>query len=89
MNEETSEVSKKYFVGCYTQWLKDGIYAVINVSVEIFKYFQMFIIVRAAIFLEGIQAIQFYHKKKNKQINTGILMKLTKNLAKNSLWARN
>ena len=28
LHEETSEIGKKYLVGCYAPWLKDGIYAV-------------------------------------------------------------
>ena len=36
-------------------------------------YIQIFILVKAAFFKEGIQAIQFNHKKTNKQTKTGIL----------------
>ena len=57
----------KYFVGCYAQWLKHVIYTVINVGVEISMYIQMFILVRAAFFLGGIQTIQFHHKKQTKR----------------------
>ena len=28
LHEETSEIGKKYLVGCYASWLKDGIYTV-------------------------------------------------------------
>ena len=35
LHGETSEIGKKYFVGCYSLWLKDGIYAVTNMDVEI------------------------------------------------------
>ena len=35
LHGETSEIGKKYFVGCYETWLKDGIYAVTNIDVEI------------------------------------------------------
>ena len=52
---------------CYAQWLKYGIYVVVNVDVEISMYIQMFILVRVAFFLERIQTIQSNHKK---QINT-------------------
>ena len=34
-HEEKSEIWKKYFVGCYTPWLKDGILTVTNVGIEI------------------------------------------------------
>ena len=41
-------------------------------------YIQMLILVRTAFFLEGIQTMQFHHKKKtNKHSKAGILMKLT------------
>ena len=32
---------KKYFVGCYSSWLKDGIYGVTNVGVEILMHIQI------------------------------------------------
>ena len=87
--KEQLKYEKKYFVQCYAPWLKDGIYAVTNLGIEISVYIQMFILVRVAFFLEGIQTIQFSHKKNNKK--TGILMKPTKNLViiASSLWARN
>ena len=52
----------------------------------------MFIIVRAASFLEGMEGmetIQFHHKKTNKHSKTGILVKLTLDMTKNSLRNRN
>ena len=57
--EETNQWNrKKYFVGCYAPWLKDGIYAATNISVEILLYIQLyiqiFILVKAAFFLKGI-----------------------------------
>ena len=67
LHEETSEIWKKYFVGCYAPQLKDGIYAVTNVSIEISMYIQMFILMRTAFFLEGIQMIQFHKKSKQMQ----------------------
>ena len=67
LHEETSEIRKKYFVGCYAPQLKDGIYAVTNVSIEISMYIQMFILMRTAFFLEGIQMIQFHKKSKQMQ----------------------
>ena len=50
-------IMKNYFVGCYAPWSKDGVYAVTNVVLEISTYIQMFILVRTAFFLEGIQMI--------------------------------
>ena len=61
------ETRKKYFVGCYAPQLKDGIYAVTNVSIEISMYIQMFILMRTAFFSEGIQMIQFHKKSKQMQ----------------------
>ena len=61
--KEQLKYEKKYFVQCYAPWLKDGIYAVTNLAIEISVYIQMFILVRVAFFLEGIQTIQFSHKK--------------------------
>ena len=46
---------KKKFVGCYAPWLKDSIYGVTNISVEILMYIQIFILVKAASFIEGIR----------------------------------
>ena len=55
----------KKIIGYYTPWLKDGIYAATNVSVEISMYIQVFSLVRTAFFLEGIQMIQFHRKRTN------------------------
>ena len=46
---------KKYFFGFYAPWLKDNIFAGTNISVEILLYIQLFILVKAAFFLEGNQ----------------------------------
>ena len=67
---------KKYFVGCYAPWLKDGIFAVTNISVEILMYIQIYIHVKAASFLEGIQRSSLIIKKTNKQSKTSILIKV-------------
>ena len=85
---------KKYFFGCYITWLKAGIYAVTNVAVcPNLMYIQCrskFLFLRKQFFLEGIQAIQFNHKKPNKQSKTGILNNLTKDLViiASSIWPR-
>ena len=55
---------EKYFV--YLEnipWLKDGIYADTNVSIEILMYIQIFILMKAAFFLEGIQQQSLIIKK--------------------------
>ena len=52
--EETSEIGKKHFAGCYEHWQKDGIFAVTNIGVEILIYIQIFILVKAAFFLAEI-----------------------------------
>ena len=51
---------------------------------------QIFILVKAAFFLEGIQRSSLIIKKSDKQIKTGISMKLTKNsvIIAASLWTR-
>ena len=68
---------KKYFVGCYTSWLKDGIYTITNV----------------AVYPNLIQAIQFNHKKttnKAREVFWITMNKLTKDLEiiASSLWIR-
>ena len=54
-HEETSEIGNKYFVGYCTRWQKDCNYAVTNIDVKILIYLQMFILVKADFFLEGVQ----------------------------------
>ena len=61
LHEEISEIKKK-FVGCYAPWLKDDIYAVTNIGVEILIYIQIFILVKAP-FFRGNSTIQLHHKK--------------------------
>ena len=53
-------------------------------------YIQLYILVKAAFSLEGIQRSCLIIKKTNKQSKAGILMKLTKNLViiASSLWTR-
>ena len=63
LHDETSEIGKKYFVGCYGLWLKDGIYAVTNIGVEILMYIQIFILVKAAFSIEGIHQSRLIIKK--------------------------
>ena len=60
--------------------LKDGIYVAANIGVQIIMYVQIFILVKAAFFLQGIQRSSLIIKKHTKQSKTFILMKLTKNL---------
>ena len=71
---------KKQFVGCYAPWLKDVIFAVTNIGAEILMYTQIYVLVKAAFFLEGIQRSSLIIKKKNKKSKTSILTELTKNL---------
>ena len=40
LHEGTSEIGKKYFNGCYQPSLKDGIYGVTNIAIEILMYIQ-------------------------------------------------
>ena len=90
LHGETSEIGNKCFVGCYAPWLKGGIYAVTNIDVEILNVIQIFILAKATFFLEGIQRSSLITKKSDKQIQTGILIKLTKNsvIIATSLWTR-
>ena len=76
-NEGTSETEKKYFVELHAPWLKDDIFAAKNIGLEILMNIQIFILVKVAFFLEGIQRSSSIT---NKQSNPGILMKLTRNL---------
>ena len=46
---------KKYLIGCHALSLKDSIFAVTNIAVEILMYIQIFILMKVAFFLEGIQ----------------------------------
>ena len=67
------------FVGCYTPRLKDDIYALRNIGIEILMYIQIFILMEAAFFLAGIERSNLIIKKMKKQSKTAILIKLTKN----------
>ena len=53
--EEATEIESIDFVGCYAVRLKDGIYAVTNISVEVSMQIQIFIPVNTFFFLKGIQ----------------------------------
>ena len=55
-NEETSEIVEN-FVGSKATWplTKVGIYPVKNIGLEILRYMQIFTLVKATFFLEGIQ----------------------------------
>ena len=35
LNEETSEIGKRYFIGYHAPWLKDGIFAATNFGVKL------------------------------------------------------
>ena len=52
--EKATEIESIDFVGCYTTRLKDDIYAVTNISVEISVRVQTFIPVKVSLFLKGI-----------------------------------
>ena len=82
LHEEKSEIGNKYFVKCYALWLKNGIYAVTNIGVEILMYNQIFILERE--FNDPIWS----RKTPKKQSKTD--MKLTKNpiIVISSSWAR-
>ena len=47
--------NRKNIFGYYAPWLKDGIYAVKNIGVEVLMYIQIFILLKAAYLLEEIQ----------------------------------
>ena len=87
LHAETREIGKKHFVECYAPWLKDGIFAITNISVEILMYIQIFILVETAFSLEGIQRSSLIIKNTNKD---SILIKIMKNLAiiSSSSWTR-
>ena len=70
LHEETSEIWKKYFVGCYIPWLKDGISAVTNVGIETSMYIQIIVLVRAAFFQREFKQSSFIKKKTNKHRKT-------------------
>ena len=74
LHEETSEIWKKYFVGCYIPWLKDGISAVTNVGIETSMYIQIIVLVRAAFFQREFKQSSFI-KKKKKQTQKDIFKK--------------
>ena len=73
---------------------KDSIYTITNVAVYpnlmYIKCISKFLFLRKQFFSEGIQAIQFNHKKTNKQSKTDILNNLTKDLViiASSIWPR-
>ena len=73
-----STLTKGWYLCCYKYRLRN-----LNVI-------QILILVKAAFFLEGIQRSSLIIKKSNKQIKTGILMKLMKNsvIIATSLWTR-
>ena len=55
---------RKYFIRCYAHWLKDGIYAVTNIDLEILMYTQIFILVKGTFFLKAIQQSSFIITKR-------------------------
>ena len=55
LQEEETEVESTEFVDCYATRLKDGIYAVTIIDVEISMHIQIFISVKAFFILKGVQ----------------------------------
>ena len=82
---------KKEFVGCYAPWLKDGIFAVTNIGAEILMYTQMYVLVKAAFFLEGNQRSSLIIKKKEQKKQDKYFDETNKKSSGNiasSLWTR-
>ena len=67
LHEETSETEKKYFVKCHAPRLKDGIFAFKNINFKILMYIQIFILVKAAFSLEGIQRSRLIMKNEQRK----------------------
>ena len=55
LKEEATEIESIDFIGCYTTWLKDEIYVVTNITVEISMHIQIVIPIKVSFFLKGIQ----------------------------------
>ena len=55
LQEKTTEVESIEFVDCYATRLKDDIYAVTIIGIEISMLIQIFISVKAFFFLMGVQ----------------------------------
>ena len=67
LHEETSEIGKKYFVGCYTPWPKDGIYDITNIGLELLMYIPNMYLLKSSFLFRGNSKIQFNHKKNPEQ----------------------
>ena len=65
MQEEANEIESIGFVGCYTTQLKAGIYAVMNISIEISMHIQIFVPMKAPFFLKGIQKFWLNYQNDN------------------------
>ena len=63
LHKKTSEIGKNCIIGCYIPWLKDDSFAVTDIGVEMLMYVQIFILVKAAFFLEAIQRFSLIIKK--------------------------
>ena len=67
-HEKTNELENINFVTCFATWLKDGIYAAINISADIFMiHIQIFIPVKACLFFKGIQQSSLITNQMNKR----------------------
>ena len=55
LQEEATEVESTEFVDCYATRLKDSMYAVTIISIEISMDIQIFISVKAFFLLKGVQ----------------------------------
>ena len=67
LHEETSETEKKYFIKCHTPRLKDSILTFKNINFKILMYIQIFILVKAAFSLEGIQRSRLIMKNEQRK----------------------
>ena len=68
--KKKNEAEKKYFVVCYTPWLKDAIYAVTNISITNSS--------ENSFSFRSNSMTQFNNKKQRSK--TSILMNITKTL---------
>ena len=68
--KKKNEAEKKYFVVCYTPWLKDAIYAVTNISIRNSS--------ENSFSFRSNSMTQFNNKKQRSK--TSILMNITKTL---------
>ena len=58
--DDTAKIILLYnFPECYSTWLRNCIYAVINMSLNVLMHIQVFVPAKAPFFLKGIQQIDF------------------------------